>query len=403
MTTRRFPRWQSLKPLLRLKTPVVSPTVRRLDRAISIWDLRMIARGRTPRPVFDYTDGAADGEVSLGRARQLFNSLELQPQVLRDVSSVDLSTTVLGGLSALPFALAPTGFTRMMQHEGEQAVCRVALRYGIGYALSTMGTSTIEEVAAAAPGGRNWFQLYVWKDRAVSEELIARARAANYEALILTVDCAVTGLRRRDVRNGFAMPPALTARTVLEAARHPHWWLNFLTTEPLTFASIQHWDKPLAELSNLLFDPSVGLDDLEWLRARWDGPLVVKGIQTVADAKRVVAAGADAVVLSNHGGRQLDLAPTPLRLLTEVRQELGESPEVWIDTGIMTGGDIVAAIALGANNTLVGRAYLYGLMAGGERGVDRAVQILRSEIKRTMQLMGVSSVADLGPQHVRLP
>lgn len=403
MTTRRLPRWQSLKPLLRLKPPVVNPTVRRLERAISIWDLRMIARGRTPRAVFDYTDGAADGEVSLGRARQLFNNLEFQPQVLRDVSSVHLSKTVLGGPSALPFALAPTGFTRMMQHEGEQAVSRVARRYGIGYALSTMGTSTIEEVAAAAPGGRNWFQLYVWKDRAVSEDLIARARAANYEALILTVDCAVTGMRRRDVRNGFAMPPALTARTVLEAARHPHWWLNFLTTEPLTFASIQHWDKPLAELSNLLFDPSVGLDDLEWLRSRWDGPLVVKGIQTVADAKRVVAAGADAVVLSNHGGRQLDLAPTPLRLLTEVRQELGESPEVWIDTGIMTGSDIVAAIALGANNTLVGRAYLYGLMAGGERGVDRAVQILRSEIKRTMQLMGVSSVADLGPQHVRLP
>nr|WP_239579180.1 alpha-hydroxy acid oxidase [Microlunatus panaciterrae] len=403
VTTRRLPRWNELSPLLRLRRPDLNPTGRRLDRALCIEDLRAIARRRTPRAVFDYVDGGADGEVSLRRARDLFASLELQPGVLHDVSAPDLRTPVLGRTNSLPFAFAPTGFTRMMQHEGEVAVARVAARNGIGYALSTMGTSTIETVAAAAPEGRLWFQLYVWKDRAASVDLLARARQAGYQAVVLTVDSAVTGLRRRDLRNGFAMPPALTARTVLDGALHPHWWVNLLTTEPLQFASLRRWDRPLAELGNLLFDPSVTLDDLAWLRSAWDGPLVVKGIQTVRDAQRVLSVGADAVVLSNHGGRQLDLAPTPLRLLPEVRDAVGDGPEIWVDTGILTGSDIVAAHALGANLALVGRAYLYGLMAGGERGVERAVQILRAEVTRTMQLMGVSRISDLTPDHVRLP
>lgn len=323
VTHRQLPRWGSLKPMLRLKPPVLSPERRRLDRAISIWDLRTMARRRTPRAVFDYTDGAAEAEISLTRARRLFTELEFQPSILRDVSSVDLTSTALSKPTGLPFSFAPTGFTRIMQHEGERAVARVARSHQIGYALSTMGTSTIEEVAAAAPGGRHWFQLYVWKDRSVTADLIARATAAGYEALILTVDTPVTGQRRRDVRNGFAMPPALTARTVVDGARHPHWWFNFLTTEPLTFASLRHWDRPLGELANLLFDPSVGIEDLEWLRTIWDGPLIVKGIQTVDDAKRAAQVGADAVVLSNHGGRQLDLAPTPLRLLPAVRDDRG--------------------------------------------------------------------------------
>jgi len=403
MTTRQVPRWSELKPLLRPKPVEWNPTRRRLDSALTIADLRAIARRRTPRSVFDYTDGAAEREITLRRARRLFAELELRPSILQDVSDVDLSTTVLGRTSALPFAFAPTGFTRMMNHEGERAVVRVAQRHGIPYSLSTMGTTSPEDVAAAAPEARRWFQLYVWNDRAAGEELMHRAAAAGFEALVLTVDVPVAGARLRDVRNGFAIPPALTLSTVLDAATHPAWWINLLTTEPLKFATLSSWQGTVADMIDAMFDPSMTIADLEWVRSCWQGPLVIKGIQTVDDARRVVDAGADAIILSNHGGRQLDRAPVPLRLVPDVVQAVGDRTEVWLDTGILSGADIVAALALGARTTLVGRAYLYGLMAGGERGVERAVQILEREIRRTMQLLGVRTVAELGPQHVRLP
>jgi L-lactate dehydrogenase (cytochrome) len=399
---RQIPRLSELRPLLRLEPFELNPTNRRLAKALTIADLRAIARRRTPRAVFDYTDGAAEQEISLRRARELFDSLELRPSVLRDVSNLDPGVDVLGARSALPFAFAPTGFTRMMQHEGEPAVARVAERVGIPYALSTLGTSSIEEVAQAAPIARKWFQLYVWRDRGAAEDLMQRAKAAGFEALILTVDVPVAGARHRDSRNGLSIPPALTLRTILDGARHPTWWVNLLTTKPLAFASMTSSDGPVAELIDRLFDPSMTIDDLEWLRGFWDGPLVVKGVQTVADARRMADAGADAVVLSNHGGRQLDRAPIPLRLLPDVVAEVGDRTEVWLDTGVMRGADVVAAIALGARLVLVGRAYLYGLMAGGERGVQRAAEILDAEVRRTMALLGAPTVADLGPQHVRL-
>ncbi|MPZ95979.1 MAG: alpha-hydroxy-acid oxidizing enzyme [Propionibacteriales bacterium] len=403
MTDRQFPKWAELRPLLRPKPLELNPTDRRLAKALTIADLRRAALRRTPRSVFDYTDGAAESEISLARARRLFRDLEFRPQILQDVSRLDTTTTVLGRPSALPFSFAPTGFTRMMQHEGERAVVRVAERRGIPYALSTMGTTSIEDVAAAAPSARTWFQLYVWKDRGAGEELIQRAKDAGYEALVLTVDVPVAGARLRDTRNGFAIPPALTAKTVLDAATHPAWWMNLLTTEPLTFASLSSWDGTVAELIDTMFDASMTLADLDWVRSRWDGPLIVKGIQTVDDARQVVKAGTEAIVLSNHGGRQLDRAPVPLRLVPDVAEAVGDSAEVILDTGIMSGADIVAAVALGAHSTLVGRAYLYGLMAGGERGVERAVDILEAEIRRTMALLGAPTIADLGPQHVRLP
>jgi L-lactate dehydrogenase (cytochrome) len=232
---------------------------------------------------------------------------------------------------------------------------------------------------------------------------MARAKAAGFEALQLTVDVPVAGSRLRDTRNGFSIPPALSVKTVLDAGMHPAWWMNLLTTRPLTFASLSSWDGTVGELLDKLFDPTMTIADLEWLRASWDGPLVIKGIQSVADAKLVTEAGADAIVLSNHGGRQLDKAPVPLRLLPDVVEAVGGRTEVWMDTGITSGSDIVAALALGADATMVGRAYLYGLMAGGERGVDRAAEILTREVRRTMALLGVSSVGELGPQHVRLP
>ncbi len=403
MSERQLPRWSEIRPLLRARPVELNPTARRLQHALTINELRAIARRRTPRAVFDYTDGAAEAEISLRRARKLFQTLEFQPSVLQDVSDVDTSTSSLGRTSALPFAFAPTGFTRLMHHDGERAVARVADRIGIPYALSTMGTTSIEDVATAAPSLRKWFQLYVWRDRAAGEELMTRAKAAGFEALMLTVDVPVAGARLRDVRNGFSIPPTLTLRTVADIATHPAWWMNLLTTRPLTFASLAAWDRTIAELIDELFDPTMTIADLEWVRSHWDGPLIIKGIQTVADARRMADAGVQAIVLSNHGGRQLDRAPVPLRLLPEVVDVVGDRTEVWMDTGIMTGADIVAAIALGARTTLVGRAYLYGLMAGGEAGVARAAEILSREIRRTMQLLGVARIADLSRGQVRLP
>lgn len=400
---RQLPKWSELKPLLRTKPFEVNPTKRRLAKALTVADLRVIARRRTPRSVFDYTDGAAESEITLRRARTLFRDLEFYPSILHDVDALDTAATILGSKSALPFAFAPTGFTRMMHHDGECAVVRVAERHDIPYTLSTLGTTSIEDVAAAAPSARKWFQLYVWRDRTAGEELMARAKAAGYEALMLTVDAPVAGARLRDRRNGFSIPPALTAKTILDAATHPAWWVNLLTTPPLVFASLHSWDGTIAELMNSLFDPTMTLADLDWVRSYWDGPLIIKGIQTVEDARRVTGAGADAIVLSNHGGRQLDRAPVPLRLVPDVFDAIGDDAEIWVDTGVMSGADIVAGVALGAKCVLVGRAYLYGLMAGGEAGVERAVTILTEEIQRTMRLLGVRTVGDLARTHVRLP
>ncbi|RSN27152.1 alpha-hydroxy-acid oxidizing enzyme [Amycolatopsis sp. WAC 04169] len=402
MTKRRLPKPGELKQILRPKPIVLNPTDRRLAGAHTIADLRMLARKRTPRAAFDYTDGAAELEDSLRRARQAFRSVEFHPNVLRGVSDVDTGKEILGKRSELPFAFAPTGFTRMMNHEGESAVARVAQRNGIPMGLSTMATTSIEDLAAAAPEARKWFQLYVWRDHKAGEDLMNRAWAAGFDTLMLTVDTPVAGARLRDVRNGLTIPPALTLKTFVDGAMHPAWWFNLLTTEPLTFASLSQFDGTVAELLNQLFDPTLNFDDLDWVRQTWPGKLVVKGIQNVDDARDVVKHGADAVLLSNHGGRQLDRAPTPIELLPAVLDEIQGDAEVWVDTGILSGGDIVAAIARGADAVLIGRAFLYGLMAGGERGVQRCVDILRAEMVRTMQLLGVRTVADLKPSHATM-
>jgi L-lactate dehydrogenase (cytochrome) len=396
------PRWHELAPLLRPRRRRGDATARRLAAATSIRDLRAIAQRRTPRAVFDYVDGAAERERSLGRARAAFDRVEFRPRVLRGVADVDPTTTVLGARSALPLVFAPTGFTRMMHHEGEVAVARAAADLGIPYALSTLGTTSPEALAEAVPDVRRWFQLYVGRDAAANEELCHRAAAAGFEVLVLTVDTPVAGARLRDVRNGLTLPPALTARTVLDAARYPSWWLNLLTTEPLRFATFSAYDGTVADLIREVFDPGLCLADLDRLRAVWSGPLVVKGIQTVADARLVVDHGADAVVLSNHGGRQLDRAPTPLELLPEVVEAVGDRAEILLDGGILDGADVVAAVGLGARACLVGRAYLYGLMAGGERGVARAGELLHADIVRTMQLLCARSIGEVDAASVRL-
>ena len=398
---RQFPKPSELAPLLQFSLPTLRRKKRRLEQAYTIWDLRDIAKKRTPKGPFDYTDGSAESEVSLERARQAFRDLEFIPSILKDVSTADLSRSSLGERFSMPLGIAPTGFTRMMQTEGEIAGARAADKFGIPFTLSTLGTTTIEDVVAAAPNGRNWFQLYMWKDREGSMALVERARRAGVKNLMLTVDVPAAGQRIRDYRNGLTVPPRLTAGTVINALPRPAWWMNFLTTPSIEFASMKNWEGTVGELLDYMFDPTMTWEDLKWIRKQWDGTLTVKGIQNLDDAKMAAKLGADAVLLSNHGGRQLDRAPVMLHLLSDVKKEFKKDYEIHIDTGIMHGADVLAAIALGAQFTYVGRAYLYGLMAGGQDGVERALEIMRTQMVRNMKLLGVNSLDELTPKHVR--
>ena len=400
MIQRRFPRPKDLAPLMRFKRFEPNAKKRRLEKALTIYDLREIAKRRTPQAPFDYTDGAAEQELSLSRARRAFENVEFHPNILRDVSEVNTAREVLGGASAFPLSIAPTGFTRMMHTEGELAGAQAAAEFGIPFTLSTMGTASIEQVAAVEPLGRRWFQLYLWTDRDQSLELIRRARASGFDTLFVTVDVPVAGARLRDKRNGMSIPPALTIKTITNAIPRPEWWFNFITTPPLEFASLNNWGGTVAELIDKMFDPTVTFDDLKWIRSEWPGKLVIKGVQSLEDAVALTKYGVDGIVLSNHGGRQLDRAPIPFHLLPEVHREIGNEVEVMIDTGIMSGADVVAAVAMGARSTMIGRAYLYGLMSGGHAGVVRALEILTGEITRTMQLLGVANLEELKPKHV---
>lgn len=399
---RRLPRVSELRPLLRFRRPRLNPTARRLERAHTIDDLRSIAERRVPRAIFDYVDGGAEAEIGVTRSRAAFGRVEFHARALRDVSTVRLRCDVLGAPSELPLVLAPTGFTRLMHHAGEIAVARAAARAGVPYVLSTLGTTDLDVVRASAPGARQWFQLYLWRDRGASEHLIARARDAGYEALVLTVDTPVAGARLRDVRNGLTIPPTLGLRTLAGLASRPAWWLNALTTEPLTFATMNSFDGTPEELAARIFDPSASIADLQWLREAWPGKLVVKGLQSVRDAEVFASNGADAVVVSNHGGRQLDRSATPLELLPRVVDAVGDRCEVMVDSGVRSGADLAAARALGASAAMVGRSYLYGLMAGGERGVDRSLEIYRSDYMRTLQLLGVASTDAMTSEHASL-
>ncbi|WP_243226936.1 alpha-hydroxy acid oxidase [Microbacterium sp. CIAB417] len=398
--SRQLPHPRELLEFMQFKTPDLNAKRRRLSAALTIDDLRRIAKRRTPKAAFDYTDGAADGEISLQRARQAFRDIEFHPSILRDVSRVDTSTTIFGGPSTLPFGIAPTGFTRLMQTEGEYAGAAAAGAAGIPFTLSTLGTTSIENVKATNPHGRNWFQLYVMRDRDISYGLVERAAKAGFDTLFFTVDTPVAGARLRDKRNGFSIPPQLSIGTIVNAIPRPWWWFDFLTTPKLEFASLTTTGGTVGELLNNAMDPSISFEDLDIIRSLWPGKIVIKGVQNVPDARKLVDLGVDGLVLSNHGGRQLDRAPIPFHLLPEVVREVGRDTEIAIDTGIMDGADIVASIAMGAKFTLIGRAYLYGLMAGGRAGVDRAIAILAEQVERTMKLLQVSELAELTPAHV---
>lgn len=397
--TRRFPRASEVADFL-------GPTFRRSGdrwtRVRTVSDLRQLALRRTPRSVFDYVEGAAELEISRDRAVQAFRRAVFHPRVLRDVSTVHTATTLLGRSSALPVVLAPTGFTRMMHAAGEPAVARAAARAGVPYALSTLGTTSIERLTAEAPDSERWFQLYVWKDRQRSKDLIARAAASGYTTLVLTVDVPIAGARLRDVYNGLTLPPALTPRTLFGIMTKPRWLFDALTTEPLAFESLGEANEVM-DLINSVFDPSVTFADIEWLRSQWPGSVVVKGVQRVDDALTAVAAGADAIAVSNHGGRQLDRAVTPLELLPKVVDAVGDRAEVYLDGGVRSGADIAIALALGARAAFLARPYLYALMAGGEEGVDHLMRLLRADYARTLRLLGVTHTAELDRDLVSLP
>ena len=399
---RQLPNPIKLAQLMRFRTPSIHIKRSRLNRAFTIWDLRDIAKKRTPQGPFDYTDGAAESESSLERASQAFKDIELVPNILRDVSDVDLSCTIFDRTYQMPMGIAPTGFTRLMQTEGEIAGSRAAEKFGIPFSLSTLGTTSIEDVVKAAPNGDNWFQLYMWKDREGSMALVERAKRAGVKTLHLTVDVPAAGHRLRDSYNGLTIPPTLTVKTLLNAIPRPAWWMNFLTTPAIEFASMSSWNGTVGELLDYMFDPTMTFEDLKWIRSEWDGNLIVKGVQNLEDAKMAAKLGADAVLLSNHGGRQLDKAPIPLHLLSDIKKEFKKDFELHIDTGIMHGADVLAAIAHGASFTYIGRAYLYGLMAGGQEGVERALTIMQGQMVRNMKLLGVRTLAELRPEHVRL-
>jgi L-lactate dehydrogenase (cytochrome) len=394
---------QNLRSVLRFRPFERDPVKRRLAKAADVEDLRRIAKRRLPRGVFDYIDGAAEDELTYGANTEAYRRRTFRPRVLRDVSSVDPSTTLLGRPIPLPLVLAPTGFARIADPEGELAVARAAAEAGVPYTLSTIGTRSIEEVAAVSDGPK-WFQVYVFKDRGLVKELLGRATDAGYEAITLTVDTAVIGRRERDVRRGFTLPPKIGIGTLIDGALHPGWTWAFARAEPIVFSNVAGRDVgdgsdavSLADYINNQFDPSLSWRDLDWLRSNWDGPIVIKGIQTVEDAMLAADAGIEAVALSNHGGRQLDTAPATLDLVAPVVEAVGDRLEVICDGGVRRGSDIVKAVALGARAVMAGRAHFYALGAGGEQGVDHVLTLLDAGVRRTMALLGATSVAELTP------
>jgi L-lactate dehydrogenase (cytochrome) len=401
-TARQIPRWSELREVVQFRGPQASRTARRLSRALTIADLRKAATRTTPRSVFDYVDGAAEEEITAARNIAAYRRVVFRPDALRSVADPDTSVEVLGRRIPLPLMFGPTGYTRMMHHHGEAAVARVAEHFGVPYALSTVGSTSIEDVRSAAPAGDLWFQVYYTSDEKLNAQLLARAEEQGYSTIVLTVDTSVSGMRLRDVVNGLTIPPTLTATTVLNMSRFPGWWFHKLTTGGIGFASLDavEGNPTPGAVASMLFDPGLDFTSLDWLRRRWKGPILVKGITTVGSAREVMERGADGVVVSNHGGRQLDRTAATLDVLPAIRAAVGQQATVLIDGGIRHGQDIVAARALGADAVMLGRAYLYGLMAGGQDGVVRTYEILAEEYQRGMQLLGVRRSEDLSERHV---
>jgi len=393
--------FKAFRSVVRFRSFEFRPTARRLATAASVEDLRRLARRRLPKGVFHYIDGGAEDERTLDRNTAGFGRIEFRPRVLRDVSRVETSVELFGRTVPAPLILAPTGFTRLADSEGELAVARAAARRGLPYTLSTMGTRSVEEVAAVSDGPK-WFQVYAWRDRSLVADLIERVTAAGYETIMLTVDTAVLGRRERDVRNGLTLPPKVGLATMVDGIVHPAWTYGLLTNEPITFANVAGREGvdgstavTLSEYTNSQFDAALSWDEVAWLRERWNGPIVLKGIQTVADAELAVDHGVEGIALSNHGGRQLDDAPAVVELIEPVVDAVGGRVVVIADGGVRRGSDILKALALGADATMIGRAYLYGLGAAGEAGVDHVLGFLLEGLRRSMALTGCRTIEEI--------
>ena len=393
----------TLRSVLRFRPFEFNATKRRLQKAASIEDLRKMARRRLPGGVFDYIDGGAEDEVAMDRNTRGFRDMEFVPRVLRDMGNVDTTGTILGREVPFPLILAPTGFTRIAHPLGELAVARAAERAGLPYSLSTMGTRSVEEVAAVSNGSK-WFQVYVWRDKGLLKDMILRAGEAGFDVLCITVDAAMLGRRERDVRRGFTLPPKMGIDILFEGMIRPSWSLRFAFSEPISFANVAGNTNidgstavDLAAFMNEQFDPTLSWEDVEWMRSLWEGPVLVKGVQSVADAVIARDRGLDGIVLSNHGGRQLDSAPSIIELVQPVAEAVGGDLDIVCDGGVRRGSDIVKALALGATSCMIGRPYLYGLAAAGEEGVDWVIEHLRTGMKRDMALCGAASVSELTP------
>jgi L-lactate dehydrogenase (cytochrome) len=375
----------------------------RLSRCHNVADLRRMAKRRLPAPMFHYIDGGSDDEWSLRRNTAAFEDYQLWPNHLRDVSQVDLGTTLLGQRIEWPVFLAPTGMNRLFHHEAEPAAARAAQKSGTFYTLSTMGTTTIEDIAALGPGP--WmFQIYILKDRELTREFVARCKAAKYQALCLTVDTALAGNRERDRVTGMVLPPRFSLKSFASFAAHPRWAFRLLMHPDFQIANVAHrvnlGTVSLIDYVNGQFDRTVTWDDVAWLVEQWGGPFVLKGIQSPADAKRAAEVGVTAVMISNHGGRQLDAAPAPVDCVRPIRDAVGDGLELIVDGGIRRGTHAIKALALGANACSIGRPYLYGLAAGGQAGVEHALGLLRAEMERSMALLGCQRLDELRPGHV---
>ena len=402
---RQFPRWKNIKPLLGWSLPKDPLADRKLKKVVNLAEMRLLSKKRVPKAVFDYVDGGANDELAFIRSQEVYSRVEFRARVLRDVSKIELTTNIVGQKSSLPIIFAPTGYTRMMHYQGEIMVAKVCEENDLVYNLSTMGTTSSKEIGDQVPNVRRWFQLYLWRDRSQSLKFIEEAQAAGFEGLMLTVDTTVGGIKWRDMRNGLTVPPKIGLKTFFDMALKPKWWANLLTTAPLEFATFRNFNKPLSEIAAKVFDPAVTFEDVKWLRSVWKGKLIIKGIQTVSDAVELTKIGVDAIVLSNHGGRQLDRSVVPLELLPQVRSAIGpkgNGPQIFIDGAIMSGADVLAAIALGADAVLIGRAYLYGAMAAGKKGVEKVVEMLRFEMETAMKLLGAKDLSELNPDFVNI-
>lgn len=399
--------YETLRSVIQFREFERDPVKRRLARVADVSDLRRLAKRRLPGGVFDYIDGAAEDEIAAANNVRAFERYEFKPRVLRDVAEVDTSTTLLGEVVPFPLMLAPTGFDRIAHSQGELSVARAAQRADLPYSLSTMGTRSIEEVAAVN-SGRKWFQVYVWRDKGLLKDMLERADVAGYEGIMITVDTAVLGRRERDVRRGFSLPPKIGLDTIIDGAFHPSWTWDFVRAEPIQFANVKgesvgdgSTPVTLSQYINSQFDPSLSWDDITWFQENWPGKVMIKGVQTVEDAVIAADHGLDGVILSNHGGRQLDGAPAPIDLVAPVADAVGGRTEIICDGGVRRGSDIVKAVALGANACMIGRAYFYALGAAGEAGVDWVLDFLQAGVQQTMVLSGVGSIADLNRDLVR--